>query len=235
MPELLYGDARIAYTVVERPTLKAHYITVDRAHGVVLKGRRLPVEDAARLIRQKARWILAKLALVQAPVAEAIVTGSRITYLGRSYYTEVVSVEGLTRPEVTFNHSRFRITLNSTDPDPQATIRAAIERFMRDRASEKLPLRVAQWAKQTGLSYTRLTFRRMTHRWGSCSPTDVLVLNTEAIRLPYALIDYLIVHELCHTKVKSHGKKFWAEVARHLPDWRVLDARIQRVRLEAVN
>jgi predicted metal-dependent hydrolase len=67
----------------------------------------------------------------------------------------------------------------------------------------------------------------MLCRWGSCTPANVLVLNPEAIRLPYSLIDYLIVHELCHTKVKDHSAAFWSEVARHLPDWQERDERVK--------
>ncbi len=232
MPEVHYGDHVITYAVVERPNLKAHYISIDRQRGVVLRGRALPDAQAARLIQGKARWILQKLALVQAPAPrEAIVTGSRITYLGRGYYTEVVAVPGLARAEVTFNHSRFRVAVDPTLPDAQVAIGAAIDAFLRARAVEKLTPRVAQWARKTGLAYTGLRFRRMKRRWGSCSATDALVLNTEAIHLPYSLIDYLIVHELCHTRVKNHSRAYWKEVARYLPNWRELDKRLGAVRL----
>ena len=231
MPDVLYGERLITYSVLERPALKAHYISVDRARGVVLKGRALPEEQAARLIKQKARWILDKLALVSEKPREVIVTGSRITYLGRSYYCEVIPVPGLPQAQVTFNHSRFRIQVDPNILGVQAAIREAVAAFMQVRASEKLTPRVVQWARKTGLRYEDLRFRQMDKRWGSCTPNDVLVLNPEAIRLPYSLIDYLIVHELCHTKVKSHAPAFWAEVARHLPNWRELDAQIHNIGL----
>ena len=59
--------------------------------------------------------------------------------------------------------------------------------------------------------------------------TNNIILNTEAIKLPYTLIDYLITHELCHIKVKDHSKKFWAELSKHSANWRILDERINQI------
>ncbi|MFK7979605.1 MAG: M48 family metallopeptidase, partial [Saprospiraceae bacterium] len=68
-------------------------------------------------------------------------------------------------------------------------------------------------------------------RWGSCTPANNIILNVAAIKLPFSLIDYLIVHELAHTKIKNHSKEFWAEVARHIPKWKTLDAKMYEMKL----
>ena len=68
----------------------------------------------------------------------------------------------------------------------------------------------------------------MSKRWGSCTADNQIIINVEAVKLPYTLIDYLILHELCHTKVKDHSKAFWAELSKHQPNWRELDDKIQK-------
>ena len=70
----------------------------------------------------------------------------------------------------------------------------------------------------------------MGQRWGSCTGSNTLVLNIETIKLPYTLIDYVIVHELSHTRIKYHSKKFWAELATHTAGWKELDERLKGVR-----
>ena len=227
MRSVQYGDRTIAYTVQERPDLKAHYLSVDKDQGVVLKGLLLPTPQADKLVLRKARWILEKLALVQTVVAEDIVTGSRITYLGRQYYTEVIIDEFEPNARTAFNHSRFCIHVSPT-VDRQAAIQQALTAFFRAKAEEKLPGRLCQLAAKTGLVYTDFKIRSMEKSWGSCTSTNTILLNPAIIKLPYSLIDYVLMHELCHTKVKDHSKEYWAELSKHMANWKELDARIQR-------
>ncbi|RTQ47609.1 M48 family peptidase [Hymenobacter gummosus] len=230
MHHVQYGPHRISYTIQERPELAAHYLSVAQHEGVVLKGPRLSAAEADSLVLKKARWILDKLALVRAPRPEDVVTGSRISYLGRSYYTQVVFVPGLPKAQVTFNHSSFRIQV-APEGDVQAAIAQALAAFFRAKARAKLAPRLRQCAAQTGLTYAALKIRQMPKRWGSCTAQDVIMLNPEVMKLPFTLIDYVLVHELCHTRVKSHNKEFWAELARHCPDWKELDKRVKDIRL----
>jgi predicted metal-dependent hydrolase len=230
MPNVSYGDRTIFYSLKDNPDSKSHYISVSRDEGVVLKGPRLSIPQADQLVLKKARWILDKLEIVRTIDAEAIVTGSRIAYLGKHYYTEVIINPSLAKAQIDFNHSRFRIQVNPAT-DSQPAIQQALDTFFRTRAQEKLTARVRQWAIKTDLPYQALKFRQMSKRWGSCTNTNTIILNPEVVKLPYTLIDYVIVHELCHTKVKSHSKEFWAEVSRHLVNWKELDDRINRYKL----
>lgn len=225
-----YGDRTITYTVQERPDLKSHYLSVDKDQGVVLKGLRLPTPQSDKMVLQKARWILEKLALVQAVTTEDIVTGSRITYLGRQYYTEVVVDEAEPNARIVFNHSRFHIHVNPTI-DRQTAIQQGLTAFFRVKAEEKITPRIRQWAAKTGLAYSNFKVRTMEKRWGSCTSNNTILLNPNVIQLPFSLIDYVIVHELCHTKVKDHSKEFWAELSKHCSDWRRLDEKLQSIKL----
>ena len=56
--------------------------------------------------------------------------------------------------------------------------------------------------------------------WGSCSPENVITLNFKLLYSPPEIMDYVIVHELCHTKIKSHSKRFWKAVANIIPDYK---------------
>jgi predicted metal-dependent hydrolase len=82
-----------------------------------------------------------------------------------------------------------------------------------------------------GVDYGLLHFRKQAKRWGSCSPRNNIVINTEAIKLPFTLIDYLIVHELCHVRHKDHSKAFWGEVRKYLRNWKELDEKMAGLRL----
>ena len=88
------------------------------------------------------------------------------------------------------------------------------------QAREKIPPRVQAWAGRVGVSYGRITIRTQRTRWGSCSSRGILNFNCLLAGCPEAVMDYVIVHELCHRKELNHSPRFWAEVERVLPEYR---------------
>ncbi len=229
MRRVKYGSSYIEYSFQENESLKYHYVTVEKNKGVILKGKALTDEKSDQLILKKARWILNKLNLVSTNGVTKIITGSRITYLGRSYYVEVVTAEERRNVKVEFNFSKFRIELPSDEID-QNLIRSAIKHFYQEKAIEKITPRIKKFSKELNLPFAGLRFRALEKSWGNCSPKDIITINPEAMKLPFSLIDYLIIHELCHTKVKDHSKQFWAELSVHIPNWKELNERVETVR-----
>jgi len=231
MPSIQYGGRIIDYEIVEKPNLKSHYITVEKDKGVILKGKKVSMPDADKLVAKKARWIIKKLEIVESLTQSDIVTGSRIQYLGRKYYTQIILDDNAKKSMIHFNESKFLITIPSKAIDIQSEIHAALDIFFRQRAKEKITPRVSKWSKHTGLSYNQLKFQKLEKRWGSCTNTDNILINYLAIKLPFTLIDYLIVHELCHTIEKNHSKKFFSILSKHLPNWKRLDEKIWGMKL----
>ncbi|MDR1416069.1 MAG: M48 family metallopeptidase [Prevotellaceae bacterium] len=84
-----------------------------------------------------------------------------------------------------------------------------IERFRR-QANQLLPKRVATLAARHGFSYNKISIKNIHSRWGSCSVQNNLNFSIYLMHLPDDLVDYVILHELCHTVHKNHGPNFWA-------------------------
>jgi len=230
MPIVKYGTKTIEYELLEKDNLQAHYITVQKGEGVVLKGKKIAKDQADRLILKKAKWIIDKLDLVAAIKEDDIVTGSRIQYLGRKYYVEIFIQREGKAIAIDFTASKFKVHVPKA-LNNQQEIKYAFSRFLGRKAVEKIAPRVRKWSKETGLIYQALKFRKLEKRWGSCTPSNNIILNVDAIKLPFRLIDYLIVHELVHTKIKNHSKEFWAEVSLHLPNWKTLDEAMYGMKL----
>jgi predicted metal-dependent hydrolase len=98
--------------------------------------------------------------------------------------------------------------------------RAAVETWYRREAQAHFRARVTHFAPHVGHAPRAIHVRAQRTRWGSCSARGVISLNWRLLQLPAALLDYVVVHELCHLRVPDHSPRFWAEVARILPDWR---------------
>ena len=230
MPSVQYGHKTIEYSFLEKEKLKSHYITVAKGDGVILKGKSISNEFAEKLILKKAKWILDKLELVSSIGDEDVVTGSRIQYLGRKYYTQLIINNDLKEINIEFTESKFKISLPQS-LNNQGKLVHSFEEYFREKALEKIKPRIKKWSKETGLNYSELKVRKLDKRWGSCTPANTIIINIDAIKLPYSLIDYLLVHELVHTKIKSHSKEFWAELSKHIPNWKELDEKMYGMKL----
>ena len=90
-----------------------------------------------------------------------------------------------------------------------------------DKAVEYIPKRVEFFASKVGVNYGRITIRNQKTRWGSCSGKGNLNFNCLLMLTPPEVIDYVIVHELCHRKEMNHSYRFWSEVERVLPDYKI--------------
>lgn len=93
-------------------------------------------------------------------------------------------------------------------------------RALADRAVKEVPPRVAAFARRMQVTYGRITIRNQTGRWGSCSSTGNLNFNCLLMLAPAEVLDYVIVHELCHRRQMNHSPAFWQEVANVLPDYK---------------
>ncbi len=90
----------------------------------------------------------------------------------------------------------------------------------KEAARERIHARLAHWSAHYALTHGRVAIRDQRTRWGSCSTKRNLNFNYKLVFLPDALVDYVIVHELCHLIEFNHSAAFWDHVARALPDYR---------------
>ena len=89
-----------------------------------------------------------------------------------------------------------------------------------EEARQVIPKRVAEYAPLVGVTWGRITIRKQRSRWGSCSSLGNLNFNCLLMLAPRQVLDYVVVHELCHRKEMNHSVRFWAEVERIIPDYR---------------
>lgn len=105
------------------------------------------------------------------------------------------------------------------NPEDEATVRAALKSVLAARALERIRERLEVYAPRIGKEYGRVAIRDQRSRWGSCSSKNNLNFNWKLIMAPPQVLDYVVIHELCHLHEFNHSQRFWRLVADQMPEY----------------
>jgi hypothetical protein len=120
---------------------------------------------------------------------------------------------------------RLIVTAEDFDEDAQ---RSAMKRYLSRRARAVLEPRLLALAEEIGVFVPRVAIRAQQTRWGSCSAKGTISLNYYLVFLPAELVDYVLLHELCHRRQLNHSPRFWTLLERAEPDTDRLRAELKR-------
>jgi predicted metal-dependent hydrolase len=144
--------------------------------------------------------------------------------IGKSHVLSIVTSGTVVSPQTTTKDRSIAITLPPDCPpdsnEAQSRIRHEVLRALRRESKAYLPRRLHVLATRHDYSYRSVRFSHASSRWGSCSSSGTISLNIALMKLPLELIDYVLLHELCHTKEMNHSEQFWEFVAEVDPNYR---------------
>lgn len=148
--------------------------------------------------------------------------------IGKSHHLEIISSKTF---KISTHGQQIILSLpDSTtinDTSVQSKLKEIIIKALRREAKSYLPKRLKYLAERHGFSYQKVRFSHASSRWGSCSTNGTISLNIALMKLPFELIDYVLVHELAHTQQMNHSPDFWAIVEAIEPDYKQLRKRIK--------
>ncbi|MDR3566693.1 MAG: SprT family zinc-dependent metalloprotease [Syntrophobacteraceae bacterium] len=181
-----------------------------------------PRVKLARFIEEKSDWVRKALEtnLKREPKAgeKSFQTGETIHYLGKEYR---LRVEPGGPPGVTVDEGHICVRFcGEKGLDAPSMVKEQLTAWYVSRMLAKARERVTRYAARIGVSPGRVTIKSMQSRWGSCSTSGRISLAWNIIMAPEEVIDYLIVHELCHLVHHNHSEQYWALVGSILPDHR---------------
>lgn len=175
--------------------------------------RWLPYRAGIEFVQSKQAWIAThrKPAVPLAP-GQAIGKAHRLYFLPSLQDQRISS--RLRGSELRISHPA---DLAHTHASVQAAARRAALKALKLEAEALLPTRLEQLAMQHGFTYQSVVIKQLKSRWGSCNHKQDITLNCFLMQLPWDLIDYVLLHELVHTKVLHHGPDFWRLFESVLP------------------
>jgi predicted metal-dependent hydrolase len=185
-----------------------------------------PYAAGEAFAKNRRQWIVLAIAEHRQPLLRP---GSRIGKTFRLHFYRNDRPGASRDIRTRLSGSRIGITTNLMFDTPrvQQKAYAACERALRKEVQTLLLPRLKLLSRQYGLSYTAVRIKKMTSRWGSCSETGVITLNSYLSQLPWRLVDYVLLHELAHTRHLNHSKEFWYLFEAVCPDARQLRREIR--------
>ncbi len=141
------------------------------------------------------------------------------------------------RSSVAGDYIRITIPLDTDihSADVQKAARTAAIKSLKKQAEQYLPGRLEELARKFGYNYKDVRIKQLKGRWGSCSSQKNITLNCFLMQLPDDLIDYVLLHELAHTRIMAHGKPFWMEMALYSPNLESARKSIKHYRPDVLN
>lgn len=179
----------------------------------------LPKTEIERLLIKKSRWIEEKLTLQnQIEIKpKQFISGESFSCLGRDYNLEIGQGSS---PRIHLYQNQLVAIVRDKQADNSALIKRLLLRWYQQQAETKLIEKTQHYANIIGVIPTSIVVKTFKARWGSCSSKADIHYNWKLIMAPDEVVDYVVIHELCHILHHNHSPKFWKTVESYLPSYR---------------
>lgn len=216
----------VPYQLVRSSARRTCTIQIDEQGRVAVY---VPFRSSRRFIdqfiKEKLRWI--EKCVTQARESYAVVEekrfghGAEFLFLGKAYPLEVVPGSGK-RVQIGFSGREWFVYMPEDIPEEERErrIRAKLIQWYRRQAEEIVGGRIFHHARRIGVMPQKVAIRSQKRMWGCCDYQRQLIhINWQIILSPIDVVDYVVIHELCHLIHPNHSRLFWREVERHMPDY----------------
>jgi predicted metal-dependent hydrolase len=221
VPTLLHGDQTIHYKIIRSNRIKTSEILVDAHQVIVRSPQDKPLAEIKAIIKKKADWIANKQKEYRHQNSEiskpSFDNGSTLPYFGKNYKLQILT--GSKTMKFRLIGKEFIVTL-MTDTAGKRQVQKLYEGWLMEKAEETFTAKVKYYAEKVGVSPKRIVIKNLRRRWGSATVNNTLNLNLNLLKAPEDVIDYVILHELCHLKERNHSHRFWSLLGSIMPSYK---------------
>lgn len=224
MPTLRVGKTSIPYTITHSPRAKRQRIVVTAGMVEVIVPSGTTDDQVADFMHDRRRWVFdtrSKMLerLPKPEPARRYVSGAKVPYRGRQ--TRVTLTEGTTSEiRITYrNGFVIEVPQGLLPADRDAQVEAAMVDWLKGRLREDVAVLLDRTCKRLSVEAKGFRLREQKHLWGSCGKDGIVYLNWHLIFAPKLVLEYAVVHEVCHLRHRTHSPAFWSLVRSVIPDY----------------
>ena len=206
------------FEIIRTDRVKSASIDVEDNLVKVTVPKNLSDERIEELIKGRLLWIKQKLALQASAIVskpKEYVDGEAFAYLGRNY--RLKCAKGV-EESVKLKSGYLNVTTKNGKRNSEH-LKAVVEQWYRTKALSRLIDKTRRYSAILKVEPTSINLKDYKAMWGSCSPKGVVSYNWRIILAPHKIVDYIVVHELCHLIEPNHSSKYWKQVRSVIPDY----------------
>jgi predicted metal-dependent hydrolase len=215
-----YGTSTISYRVIKTGRVKTSEVIVD-ADSITV---RAPLEkdklEIQKLILDKARWISQKQREYRESKPQItkplFKENSTLPYHGRNYPLKIN--KNRKRNAIELIDEKFVVGLKSAEPSSKI-IKRLYENWLKEKAKPVFETKVKEYSMRLEVSVNLMVIKNLKNRWGSLTKNNNLNLNVNLLKAPEDVIEYIILHELCHIRIKEHSHYYWDMLRKFMPNY----------------
>lgn len=218
----LGAQSELSIEVIRTNRRKTASIEVNAGQVRVIVPRQLSQKKIEELLLKKAKWIREKLriqSLITPVKPKEFVSGESFSYLGKNYRLKLLRGDS-GGVKLLGGCLVLAVPDSLSDGGRESFIKKELTQWYRIHAGQRLTDKSKRLSKILGVSPNSIELKDYKSRWGGCSANGIIKFNWRIIMAPHKIVDYVVVHELCHMTHHDHSSRFWKSVEAVIPDYR---------------
>lgn len=215
-----YGTTTIPYCIIKTGRIKTSELIVDADTITV----RAPLDkdklEIQRIVLDKAGWILKKQKEYRETIPQItkpfFKENTTLPYLGTNYSLKINNKQ--TKNSIELADGKFVVGLRSIKSS-SSILRKLYEDWMKEKAADIFEEKIKRYSVKLGVRVKRIAIKNLKNRWGSLTNKGTINLNVNLIKAPEGVVDYIILHELCHLRIKEHSHHYWDMLHKFMPNY----------------
>ena len=223
MPELLFDGHVIEYEVIRKKKKSLSIIVKEDGRIIVTVPYYVDDGTVSQFVNSKARWIFEKKSAIVEEMKNRtdLHEGKKLFYMGRPYSLKYLEDDVAKMVQIKLLNDKIIAEYNPliSNENKVSVLREGLTEWYVKQAKYYLTLRTIELSKKYNLFPNIIRIKDQKTRWGSCSIYRNINYNWRIIMAPEEIMNYVVVHELCHLKYLNHSQDFWGEVKKILPNY----------------
>lgn len=214
---LKHGKTIIKYDIIKSKRRKTSEIIIDD-QIIIRTPYNKPLEEIKRIMEDKKQWIFKKQLEFEDKKKQRSESLYKTTlmYLGKEIPLKII-LKQKTR-KLSYTKEVFLASLTSTYS--KSEIQSLYDDWIFEKSYKSLPRRLSTISSKIGIKPSKIVVKKLKDRWGSAEPNGTINLNSNLLKMPKSVIDYILIHELCHLKIKGHSFRYWMLVEKFAPHYK---------------